>query len=109
MTQHSLQGRRDDEVLWFQRRTFLQGAAAFTALGGFEAAWAQSRSNIVELRGDALVDRPHGGVDPGLDGVAGKEDRAQRAADRARGEATFDRIDLIGAVMMTVAGRGPAL
>lgn len=55
MTQHSLQGRRDDEVLWFQRRTFLQGAAAFTALGGFEAAWAQSRSNIVELRGDALV------------------------------------------------------
>ena len=57
MTQHSLQGRRDDEVLWFQRRTFLQGAAAFTALGGFEAAWAQSRSNIVELRGDALVNR----------------------------------------------------
>ncbi|TXH91047.1 MAG: iron dicitrate transport regulator FecR [Rhodoferax sp.] len=55
MTQHSLQGRRDDEVLWFQRRSFLQGAAAFTALGGWGGAWAQSRSNIVELRGDALV------------------------------------------------------
>ena len=55
MTQHSLQGRRDEEVLWFQRRSFLQGAAAFTALGGYGAAWAQSRSNIVELKGDALV------------------------------------------------------
>lgn len=55
MTQHSLQGRREDEVLWFQRRSFLQGAAAFTALGGFGAAWAQSRSNIVELHGDALI------------------------------------------------------
>jgi hypothetical protein len=55
MTQHSLQGRRDEEVLWFQRRSFLQGAAAFTALGGWGSAWAQSRSNIVELRGDALV------------------------------------------------------
>ena len=55
MTQHSLQGRRDDEVLWFQRRSFLQGAAAFTAMGGWGGSWAQSRSNIVELRGDALV------------------------------------------------------
>jgi hypothetical protein len=55
MTQHSLQGRRDDEVLWFQRRGFLQGAAAFTALGGFGSAWAQSRTNIVELKGDALI------------------------------------------------------
>lgn len=55
MTQHSLQGRRDDEVLWFQRRSFLQGAAAFTALGGWGGAWAQSRSNIVELKGDALI------------------------------------------------------
>ena len=55
MTQHSLQGRREEEVLWFQRRGFLQGAAAFTALGGFGTAWAQSRTNIVELRGDALL------------------------------------------------------
>ena len=55
MTQHTLQGRTDDEVLWFQRRSFLQGAAAWTALGGWQAAYAQDRSNIVELRGDALV------------------------------------------------------
>lgn len=55
MTQHSLQGRRDDEVLWFQRRSFLQGAAAFTALGGWSGAWAQQSTNIVELRGDALL------------------------------------------------------
>jgi len=55
MSQHSLQGRTDDEVLWFQRRSFLQAAAAWSAMGGFAAAQAQSRSNIVELRGDALL------------------------------------------------------
>lgn len=55
MTQHMLQGRTDDEVLWFQRRSFLQNAAAWTAMGGFAGAQAQSRSNIVELVGDALV------------------------------------------------------
>ena len=55
MSQHSLQGRTDDEVLWFQRRGFLQAAAAWSAMGGFAAAQAQSRSNIVELRGDALL------------------------------------------------------
>jgi hypothetical protein len=35
MTQHTLQGRTEDEVLWFQRRSFLQAAAAWTAMGGF--------------------------------------------------------------------------
>ena len=55
MTQHTLQGRTADEVLWFRRRSFLQGAAAWTALGGWQAASAQQRTNIVELRGDALV------------------------------------------------------
>ena len=55
MTQHSLQGRTEAEVLWHQRRSFLQGAAAWTAMGGFAGAQAQSRSNIVELTGDALV------------------------------------------------------
>jgi hypothetical protein len=55
MTQHSLQGRNDSEVLWFQRRSFLQAAAAWTAMGGYGAAQAQSRSNIVQLVGDALV------------------------------------------------------
>jgi hypothetical protein len=55
MSQHQLLGRSDNEVLWFQRRSFLQAAAAWTALGGAAMAQAQSRSNIVELRGDATL------------------------------------------------------
>ena len=55
MTQHTLQGRNDTEVLWYQRRSFLQAAAAWTAGGSFVGAHAQSRSNIVELSGDATV------------------------------------------------------
>ena len=55
MTQHILQGRSEQEILWFQRRSFLQAAAAWSALGGFAAAHAQQRTNIVELRGDALL------------------------------------------------------
>ena len=55
MTQHLLQGRTDDDVLWHQRRSFLRNAAAWTAMGGFAGTQAQSRSNIVELVGDALV------------------------------------------------------
>ncbi len=55
MTQHHLQSRQENEVLWFQRRGFLQAAASWTAMGGFSAAQAQSRSNVVQLTGDALV------------------------------------------------------
>jgi hypothetical protein len=55
MTQHTLQGRSETELLWYQRRSFLQAAAAWSALGGSFAAEAQSRSNIVELMGDATV------------------------------------------------------
>lgn len=55
MTEHTLLTRTEDEVLWFQRRGFLQAAATWTALGGFSAAQAQERGNIVELRGHALV------------------------------------------------------
>lgn len=55
MTQHTLQGSTETDVLWFRRRSFLQGAAAWTAGGGFMAAHAQQRSNIVELVGDAAV------------------------------------------------------
>ncbi|MDQ6881117.1 MAG: iron dicitrate transport regulator FecR [Pseudomonadota bacterium] len=55
MTKHTLIGRTEDEVLWFQRRSFLQGAAAWTAMGGYEAAYAQQRSNIVEMVGDVNV------------------------------------------------------
>ncbi|HEX2546583.1 MAG TPA: iron dicitrate transport regulator FecR [Ramlibacter sp.] len=55
MTQHTLDGRTEQEVLWFRRRSFLQAAAAWTAAGGFATAHAQQRGNIVELRGDALL------------------------------------------------------
>lgn len=55
MTQHTLQGRSESEVSWFQRRSFLQAAAGWTAMGGYAAAQAQSRSNIVELVGDATL------------------------------------------------------
>jgi hypothetical protein len=55
MDQHILQGRTEDEVLWYRRRSFAAAAAAWTAMGGFGAAQAQQRSNIVELLGDAQV------------------------------------------------------
>jgi len=55
MSRHILIDRSEKEVLWFQRRSFLQAAAAWTAIGGIATAQAQSRSNIVELQGDALL------------------------------------------------------
>lgn len=55
MSHHALEGRAERELLWTRRRGFLQAAAAWTATGGFAAAQAQQRSNIVELRGDALL------------------------------------------------------
>lgn len=55
MSRHILIDRSEKEVLWFQRRDFLSAAAAWTAMGGFSAAQAQSRSNVVELQGDALL------------------------------------------------------
>ena len=55
MSHHALQGRSDTELLWTRRRSFLQAAAAWTALGGVAAAHAQQRSNIVQLQGDALL------------------------------------------------------
>jgi hypothetical protein len=49
-----LLGRTETELLWYQRRSLLQAAAGWTALGGWGATQAQGRSNIVELRGDVL-------------------------------------------------------
>jgi len=45
-----------EELPWFRRRGVLRAAAAWTALGGFGAALAQQRGNVVELRGDVLLD-----------------------------------------------------
>ena len=55
MTHHTLQGRTDKEVTWYQRRSFLQAAATWSAAAACGSAAAQGRSNIVELRGDATV------------------------------------------------------
>jgi hypothetical protein len=55
MTQHTLLNRTESDTLWFERRGFLQAAAAWTAMGGFAAAQAQARSNVVQQVGDALV------------------------------------------------------
>ena len=58
MTHHpptpQLLGRTEDELRWHRRRGLLQAAAAWATTGGWMAAQAQSRSNIVELRGDVL-------------------------------------------------------
>lgn len=75
MTQHSLQGRTDSELLWFQRRSFLQAAAAWTTVGALGHAYAQERGNIVELMGDATVNgerlRPDQSVQTGDQIVTG--------------------------------------
>lgn len=55
MTRHTLQGRTEAEVLWFQRRDTLKAAASWVALGGLPAAVAQQRSNVVEFVGDILL------------------------------------------------------
>ncbi len=55
MEQHTLLGRTETESLWFERRSFLSAAATWTAMGGYSAAQAQERSNIVELVGDTLI------------------------------------------------------
>ena len=51
---HQLLGRSEDELTWFKRRSLVQAAALWMASGGWAAAQSQARSNIVELRGDAL-------------------------------------------------------
>jgi hypothetical protein len=55
MTQHTLTGRTEKEVQWFQRRDVVKAAAAWVAMGGLEAAVAQQRSNVVRQTGDALL------------------------------------------------------
>ena len=47
MTQHSLEGRSETEVMWSQRRSFLQAAATWTAVSGLGVENAQARGNVV--------------------------------------------------------------
>ncbi len=55
MAQHTLSGRQENEILWFQRRDALKAAAAWVAMGGLPAALAQQRSNVVQMSGDAML------------------------------------------------------
>ena len=55
MKQHTLLGRTEPELLSLQRRSFIQAAALWTGLGGFGAALAEERSNVVESLGDVLL------------------------------------------------------
>ena len=55
MSHHQLLQRTESEVTWCQRRSFLQAAALWTAASGYARSQTNYRSNIVELRGDALV------------------------------------------------------
>jgi hypothetical protein len=75
MSRHFLLNRSESELLWFQRRSFLGAAAAWVAMGGFSSAHAQSRSNIVELIGDARINgerlRPEHTIQTGDDIVTG--------------------------------------
>lgn len=75
MGTHTLRGRSEQELLWYQRRSFLAAAAAWTATGGFTAAQAQHRSNIVELVGDAQLNgarlRPEQTIQTGDDITTG--------------------------------------
>lgn len=55
MTPHLRLGRTEGELLWFRRRDALRAGAAWIAAGGFGAAVAQQRGNIVQITGDVLV------------------------------------------------------
>jgi hypothetical protein len=55
MSAHQLLTVKDHEVTWFQRRRYLQAAVAWVAAGGAATVLAQSRSNIVQLEGDAIL------------------------------------------------------
>jgi hypothetical protein len=60
---HVLQNRTESEVLWFQRRQTLQAAAAWVAAGGWNAAFAQQKTNIVDMTGDVMVNNSRLGRD----------------------------------------------
>lgn len=127
MSQHLLQGRRAHELLWFRRRGFLRAAAAWTAAGGFAAAQAQQRSNIVELQGDALLngqrltpdrfiqtgDRIETGPGAHLIFVIGNSafqvrENSRLAVERGESLFTVSLLRLLTGAVVSVWGRGGA-
>ena len=55
MSQHTLQGLPEKDVLWHRRRDVLAAGATWMAAGGFQSAWAQGRSNVVSSVGDIAL------------------------------------------------------
>lgn len=126
MTQHALHGRTEDDLLWFRRRSVLRAGAAWAAAGGFGAALAQQRSNVVELRGDVLVNgrrlTPQGWVQTGDEvrtgpgshlvfviGSASFLVRPDSALELGRGE-TLNAVSvlrLLTGAVASVWGKGP--
>ena len=126
MSKHVLRNRSEKELLWYQRRSFLGAAAAWTAMGGFVAAQAQQRSNIVELVGDAQLNgarlRPEQtiqtgdevttGPDTSLIFVVGNSSFKVRQNSRMsveRGDSLFtvNLLRLVGGAVVSVWGKGP--
>ena len=55
MTQHTLEGRTEKEITWYQRRDVIKAAATWMAMGSGSFAMAQQRTNVVQLTGDVLI------------------------------------------------------
>ena len=126
MTKQSLCNRAEKDSLWYQRRSFLTAAAAWTATGGFTAAHAQQRSNIVELVGDAQLngsrllpqqtiqtgDQIATGPDTSLIFVVGNSSFKMRqnsrlSVERGASLNTVSLLRLLGGAVISVWGKGP--
>ncbi len=126
MTQHILRDRSEKELLWYQRRGFLSAAAAWTALGGFAAAQAQQRSNIVELLGDAQLNgarlRPQQTIQTGDEIVTGPDtslifvvgnssfkvrQNSRMSVERGSTLNVVSLLRLLGGGVISVWGNGP--
>ena len=125
-SRHLLQGRSEKELLWFQRRSFLQAAAAWTAAGGFASAQAQQRGNIVELVGDAQINgtrlRPDQTIQTGDDIATGAgatlifvvgnssfkvRQNSRMSVERGDTLSTVSILRLLSGAVVSVWGRGP--
>lgn len=122
---HSLQGRTERELLWYQRRSFLTAAAAWTAAGGFGAAQAQQRGNIIELVGEATVNgarlRPDQTIQTGDEITTGADttlvfvvgtasfkmrQNSRMAVDRGNSLSVVSVLRLLSGGVVSVWGRG---
>jgi hypothetical protein len=127
MTHHTLEGRSETELLWFQRREVISAAAAWTALGGAGAAQAQARSNVVEFVGDILLNgermRPEHTVQSGDNILTGPASRlifvignaafhvrqnSRLSVQRGSTLNTVSLLRLLTGAVVSVFGRGTA-